>query len=140
MPKAKSQSAYGHARRRSIVWVAKGSQSQSDKLPSIPIVSAMSKISDCDSLERLCRHCQYFLHSPYLICAVNPHGPEGPTCEDFEAIAQSDSKTVRQPLLGGYYAGDWIPQPFPTLTTAEQLALLDWHPQFTNRCPNYEIQ
>jgi hypothetical protein len=99
----------------------------------------MAKISECDSLGRLCHRCQYFLNSPHLICAVNPCGPAGETCDDFEAIAQADTAPERQPLGGGYYAGDWIPQPFPTLTAAEQLALLDWHPQFTGRCPECEI-
>ena len=60
------------------------------------------------------------------------------TCEDFSAVAEADPPT-RQPLGGGYYAGDWIPQPFPTLTTEAQLALLDEHPQFTGRCPNCEM-
>ncbi|MGC1217097.1 MAG: hypothetical protein WA783_17290 [Phormidesmis sp.] len=85
-----------------------------------------------------CNRCQSFLHSPYLVCAVNPCGPTGSTCEDFSATAQAAIVTNRQSLGGGYYAGDWIPQPFPTLTVADQLALLDWHPQFTGRCPNCE--
>jgi hypothetical protein len=85
----------------------------------------MAKIPECDSLGRLCHLCQYFLNSPHLVCAVNPCGPEGSTCEDFRAIAPSGTEAARQPLGGGYYAGDWIPQPFPTLTTAEQLSLLD---------------
>ena len=96
----------------------------------------MSNLPECDSLGRLCDRCQYFLHSPYLVCAVNPCGPIGGTCEDFSAIADP---LKRQPIGGGYYAGDWIPQPFPTLTTAAQLALLDEHPQFTGRCPNCEM-
>ena len=44
-----------------------------------------------------------------------------------------------QPIGGGYYAGKWIPQPFPALLTAEQLSLLDEHSQFTGRCPNCEM-
>ena len=43
------------------------------------------------------------------------------------------------PLGGGYYAGDWIPQPFPEMAVEEKLALLDWHPQFKGRCPNCEM-
>ena len=45
----------------------------------------------------------------------------------------------RQLLAGGYYAGDWIPKPFPMLTDEERLALLDWHPMFTGRCPSCEM-
>ena len=92
----------------------------------------MPKIPDCHL-------CQYYLHSPHLVCAVNPCGPAGETCDDFEATAQAAAVPESHPLGGGYYAGDWIPQPFPTLTAAEQLALLDWHPQFTGRCPNCEM-
>lgn len=99
----------------------------------------MSKIPDCDSHRGLCHRCQYFLNSPHLVCAVNPRGPASETCDDFEAIAPVEAAPERQPLGGGYYKGDWIPQPFPTLTEAEQLALLDEHPLFTGRCPNCEM-
>jgi len=92
----------------------------------------MPKIPACD-------RCFYYLQSPYLICAVNPCGPVGKTCKDFSGIAPSAAAPERQSLGGGYYAGDWIPQPFPALTTAEQLSLLDEHPQFTGRCPNCEM-
>ncbi|MEN8445516.1 MAG: hypothetical protein ABG776_10950 [Cyanobacteria bacterium J06555_13] len=92
----------------------------------------MPKISECD-------RCQYFVNSPYMVCGVNPGGPEGNTCEDFSPSAKADATTQRTPLGGGYYVGDWIPAPFPTPTTAEQLALLDSHPQFTSRCPNCEM-
>lgn len=88
----------------------------------------MPKISDCD-------RCRYFANSPHIVCGVNPCGPRGDTCEDFSAVSDPPK---RQSLGGGYYAGDWIPQPFPMLTAAEQLSLLDEHPQFTGRCPDCE--
>ena len=91
----------------------------------------MSKIPECD-------RCQYFVNSPYLVCGVNPYGPADDTCEDFSATDQVAIAEIRQPLGGGYYTGDWIPQPFPVLSVDEQLALLDWHPQFTNCYPNCE--
>lgn len=86
-----------------------------------------------------CNRCQYFSQSLYLVCGINPSGPAGETCDDFEATVQAAAAPKRHPLGGGYYLGDWIPQPFPTLTAAEQLSLLDWHPQFTGRCPNCEM-
>lgn len=92
----------------------------------------MSKLPEC-------AHCQYCLNSPYLVCAVNPHGPEGLTCNDFVAAPEAEANTERNPLGGGYYVGDWIPQPFPNISRDEQLALLDWHPQFTGRCPTCEM-
>ena len=86
----------------------------------------MAKIPDCD-------RCRFYAHSAYLVCSAHPNGPEDNNCADFEALE------VRQPLGGGYYAGDWIPQPFPRLQPEEQQALLDEHPLFTGRCPNCEM-
>ena len=74
-----------------------------------------------------------------MVCGVNPSGPKGSTCDDFVALSEETAVVEREPLGGGYYLGDWIPQPFPVLTVDEQLALLDWHPQFTGRCPNCEM-
>jgi len=65
--------------------------------------------------------------------------PASETCEDFAPNPNAEAAPERQPLGGGYYAGDWIPQPFPTLSPAEQLTLLDEHPQFTGRCPHCEM-
>ena len=79
----------------------------------------MPKISDCD-------RCQYFANSPYMVCGVNPCSPRGDACEDFAASAKDlEAKAeARLPIGGGYCAGDWIPQPFPALTTVDQLLLL----------------
>lgn len=86
----------------------------------------MAKIPECD-------RCRFSAHSPYLVCSAHPTGPEGNSCADFV------SGEVRQPLGGGYYTGDWIPQPFPVLRPDEQQALLDEHPLFTGRCPACEM-
>lgn len=69
-----------------------------------------------------------------MVCGVNPCGPDGDECPDFDAIAPRG-----EPLEGGYYAGDWIPQLPTRITVEQQLALLDWHPMFTGRCPNCEM-
>lgn len=87
----------------------------------------MPKISDCE-------RCRFYAHTPYMVCGVNPCGPEGDECPDFEAVAP-----LGEPLEGGYYAGDWIPQLRTHITDEQRLALLDWHPLFTGRCPNCEI-
>ena len=73
-----------------------------------------------------------------MVCGVNPYGPKGSTCEEFAAVSER-AAVEKEPLGGGYYLGDWIPQPFPEIAIDEQLALLDWHPQFTGRCPNFEV-
>ena len=84
-----------------------------------------------------CDRCQYFANSPYIVCSLHPCGPVDDVCEDFTGV--ESAVAVRQPLGGGYYTGDWIPQPFPALTAAEQIALTDEHPQFTSRCPHCEV-
>ncbi|MFG6105409.1 hypothetical protein U2F10_24355 [Leptothoe sp. EHU-05/26/07-4] len=37
------------------------------------------------------------------------------------------------------YNGEAIPSPVVRYTLEQQLALLDWHPIFTGRCPNCEM-
>lgn len=69
-----------------------------------------------------------------MVCGVNPCGPTGDECPDFDAVAPRG-----EPFGGGYYAGDWIPQQPAQITDEQRLALLDWHPLFTGRCPNCEI-
>lgn len=88
----------------------------------------MAKIPDCD-------RCRFYAHSPYMVCGISPSGPEGSSCPEFEP---DPAAKPREPLEGGYYAGDWIPQQH-WLTTEEQLGLLDTHPLFTGRCPNCEM-
>ena len=39
----------------------------------------------------------------------------------------------------GIYDGEVIAVPPMRLTPEEQLALLDWHPIFTGRCPECEV-
>ncbi|MEM9446448.1 MAG: DUF6464 family protein [Verrucomicrobiota bacterium] len=87
----------------------------------------MPKTPDCD-------HCHFYARSPYMVCGVNPSGPEGDECPDYEAL-----EPPRKPLGGGYYAGDWIPQIKTQPTDEQRLALLDWHPIFTGRCPHCEM-
>jgi len=71
-----------------------------------------------------------------MVCGIHPCGPTEEICKDFSATPK---QKCAKPIGGGYYVGDWTPQPFPTMTTAEQLSLIDEHPQFTGRCPNCEM-
>jgi hypothetical protein len=32
-----------------------------------------------------CDRCDFFAHSPYLVCALHPAGPEEQPCRDFES-------------------------------------------------------
>ncbi|WP_156427154.1 hypothetical protein [Leptolyngbya sp. NIES-2104] len=38
-----------------------------------------------------------------------------------------------------YYAGELISSSVQKWIEADKLALLDWHPMFTSRCPNCEV-
>ncbi|NJM99798.1 MAG: hypothetical protein HC800_24070 [Phormidesmis sp. RL_2_1] len=38
----------------------------------------------------------FFLHSPYLVCGINPSGPEGKICEDFKALAQPFRRKIAE--------------------------------------------
>ncbi|MEM9091990.1 MAG: hypothetical protein AAGC93_25050 [Cyanobacteria bacterium P01_F01_bin.53] len=58
----------------------------------------MPKIPECDS-------CQYFVNSPYMVCGVNPSGPEGNTCEDFSPSAEATA-TQGRPFGGGVNASN----------------------------------
>lgn len=73
-----------------------------------------------------------------MVCGVNPTGVEGKFCPDFEPDPDVAPIEPRKALGGGYYNGDWIPQPTSTLTIERQYALLDSHPLFTGRCPECE--
>jgi len=82
----------------------------------------MPKIADCD-------HCQFYAHDPHLVCAVHPIGIEG-SCLDFRkdpnTLADEDEKW--SPLGYYWWDGELLPIRPPTLTTEEQLAILDSHP------------
>ena len=103
----------------------------------------MAKIPDCD-------RCRFFASSPYLVCALHPGGPETDICPDyseldFQTTEEEDPDPMGwfsddwQPALPGTYLGKTIAEPNTDLSTEDQLALLDWHPIFTGRCPECEM-
>ena len=71
----------------------------------------MAKITGCD-------RCSFYAHTPYMVCGVNPCGPTGSECSDFDAVAP------REPLEGGYYAGDWIPQLRTQITVNDSVLIV----------------
>jgi hypothetical protein len=89
----------------------------------------MPKIPDCD-------HCQFYAHDPHLICAVHPTGVEG-KCLDFRQDPSSQVREEKQWSPEGYYwwDGELLPNRPVTLTSGEQLTILDSHPIFTGVCP-----
>jgi hypothetical protein len=97
---------------------------------------SMNKVEEYDSpLERLCQRCQRYSHTPYLICAIHPSGPEGDVCWDFAPNAAAAVQERWQPVGVSFYDGDLIPDTAHYLTTEERLALIASHPLFTGRCP-----
>jgi hypothetical protein len=89
------------------------------------------KISDCN-------RCQLYSGSLYLPCAVHPTGPAPDGCLDFTPNATAtveEDDDLWFPDRSGWYAGEPVSAPSSTLTTQEQLDLLDAHPLFTGACP-----
>ncbi len=102
----------------------------------------MPKIPDCD-------RCLYNARDFNLLCAVNPAGPTGDTCADFELDPELEGRQFVdflglqwqaemeqwEPEGAGFYNGELILQPRRRRTQEEQLQLLEVHPLFTGRCP-----
>jgi hypothetical protein len=63
---------------------------------------------------RQCDGCDFFAHSPLLVCALHPCGPASLPCADFESADLWQTEVVED------FAG------------LEDLA---WHPLFTGVCP-----
>lgn len=85
-----------------------------------------------------CNRCQLYSGSLYLPCAVHPTGPDPDGCLDFAPNAAAEMEEDNDlwfPDGFGWYAGEPVPHPSSTLTTQEQLDLLDSHPLFTGCCP-----
>lgn len=101
----------------------------------------MGKLDCCD-------RCQFYAHTPYLICAMHPTGVEGERCPDFRPIPPDWAKPDDDPLSwygdewqpdgASYYGGELVLQPEQRLSLLQRWELLDWHPLFTGRCPQCE--
>ena len=78
-----------------------------------------------------CHRCQFYAHSPYLVCAVHPSGADSDRCLDFRPSSPLEREVweVRSTLV---YEQDHQPR----LTRGEQWEILDTHPLFTNLCPS----
>ncbi len=63
-----------------------------------------------------CDRCDFFAHSPYLVCALHPKGPLEHPCRDFESAELWQTE---------------LPEDFCDQHMEDFL----WHPLFTGRCP-----
>lgn len=68
---------------------------------------------------RQCRTCRFNAHSPYLVCAVHPAGPEVNPCPDYEGCVYSTEPELPAELLAFWAAIDeellsfWGPEDLP---------------------------
>lgn len=92
----------------------------------------MPKLPECD-------RCQLYARNPHLVCAVHPMGVESNQCPDYAPDLTLEPEDLWEPVGAAYYNGELILQPQPRWDQMQQLALLDWHPLFTGRCPHCEI-
>lgn len=90
----------------------------------------MPKIPDCD-------RCQLYSRTPNLVCTIYAGGPATDECLDFAPNAGAIAEELPEPVGAGYYAGVLIPDTQQHLSKQEQLKLLDTHPLFTGRCPQF---
>jgi predicted RNA-binding Zn-ribbon protein involved in translation (DUF1610 family) len=100
----------------------------------------MPKISDCD-------RCRFNACNYYLLCAVNPTGPPGSVCHDFEAdpelggrryvdfLELLQQQAELEPAGMSFYNEQLVMQLRQRWTREQQLELLDTHPMFTGICP-----
>jgi hypothetical protein len=92
-----------------------------------------------------CNRCNFYAHSPFLVCAEHPAGVEGDSCPDFQLNLQvPDDEAIAwygeqwQPEGASYYDGELVLEPVQRRSLEQRLDLLDSHPLFTGRCPNCE--
>ena len=85
-----------------------------------------------------CDRCLYNTHNPHLPCTVHPQKVVEAQCPDFKADPSLPADELWEPEGASYYAGELVITPAQHWTAAQKLALLDWHPLFTGRCPNCE--
>jgi hypothetical protein len=97
----------------------------------------MSELTDAHFSSQ-CDRCLYNTRNPYLPCTIHPQQVIDARCPDFSADAALPTEELWEPAGAAYYGGDLVLTPMQRWTTAQKLALLDWHPLFTERCPNCE--
>jgi hypothetical protein len=86
-----------------------------------------------------CDRCHFYAQDPHLVCSLHPSGPEGDSCLDFRNNPNYQAEEPWQPVGAAYYNGELVQQLTQQRTEQERLDLLDWHPMFTNRCPDCEM-
>ena len=82
--------------------------------------------------------CTFNTRNPHLPCAVHPCKIVDAQCPDFELDTSLSAQEWWEPEGASYYAGELMIEPIQRWTREQKIALLDWHPMFTGRCPDCE--
>ena len=85
-----------------------------------------------------CDRCIFNTRNPHLPCAVHPYKIMNDQCPDFELDTSLPAGEWCEPEGASYYAGELVIEPTQRWMREQKLALLDWHPMFTGRCPDCE--
>ncbi len=85
-----------------------------------------------------CDLCSYNTRNPHLPCTIHPCKIVDAQCSDFKADTSLPVEQQWEPEGASYYDGELVIDPIQRWTREQKLALLDWHPMFTGRCPNCE--
>ena len=114
-------------------------------------------MTETPSFHRLpeCDRCWFNPGSPYLCCSVHPCGVQGDRCPDFQAsaiaakqheqfigldwVAEDETAAQWEPEGASYYGNELVITPEQRWNREQKVALLDWHPMFTERCPSCEV-
>lgn len=91
-----------------------------------------------DHFSSQCDRCLYNTRNPHLPCAVHPIRITDNQCPDFKLDATLPAPELWEPEGASYYGDELVINPVQRWTRGQQIALLDWHPMFTGRCPNCE--
>jgi len=91
-----------------------------------------------DYFSSQCDRCTFNTRNPHLPCAVHPCKIVDAQCPDFELDTSLPVGEWWEPEGASYYAGELVIEPTQRWTREQKLALLDWHPMFTGRCPDCE--
>jgi len=82
--------------------------------------------------------CTFNTRNPHLPCAVHPCKIMHAQCPDFELDTSLPAGEWWEPEGASYYGGELVIEPIQHWTRGQKIALLDWHPMFTGRCPDCE--
>lgn len=94
--------------------------------------------SNIDYFLSQCDRCLYNTRNPYLPCTVHPIRITDDQCSDFKLDATLPADEWWEPEGASYYGDELVINPVQRWTREQQIALLDYHPMFTGRCPNCE--